>query len=105
MRVVVAGVETGSVPERAFPAGRLELRPDPRGRLPGRGAWLHPSLACFEVALRRRAFPRALRVTAGAAGGLETGPVRDYLTAHTTGQPDAADTAAAETVGKDRKRV
>ncbi|HEY7262440.1 MAG TPA: YlxR family protein [Trebonia sp.] len=36
--------------------------PDPQARQPGRGAYLHPSLACFELAQRRRAFPRALRV-------------------------------------------
>jgi len=36
--------------------------PDPRSRRPGRGAYLHPSAACLERALRRRAFARALRV-------------------------------------------
>ena len=30
-------------------------------RLTGRGAWLHPSRACFEAAVQRRAFNRALR--------------------------------------------
>ncbi|HEY9414092.1 MAG TPA: YlxR family protein [Pseudonocardia sp.] len=38
------------------------LTPDPRRRLPGRGAWLHPDPECLDRALRRRAFPRALRV-------------------------------------------
>ncbi|HET6563623.1 MAG TPA: YlxR family protein [Marmoricola sp.] len=42
-----------------------EVVPDPRGRAPGRGAHLHPSTDCLELALRRRAFPRALRVPAG----------------------------------------
>ena len=37
--------------------------PDPQARQPGRGAYLHPSLACFELAQRRRAFSRALHVT------------------------------------------
>src|SRR5215469_4451563 len=37
--------------------------PDPQARLPGRGAYLHPSTECFELAQRRRAFSRALRVT------------------------------------------
>ena len=37
--------------------------PDPQARLPGRGAYLHPSPECLELAQRRRAFPRALRVT------------------------------------------
>ena len=37
--------------------------PDPQARLPGRGAYVHPSPECLELAQRRRAFPRALRVT------------------------------------------
>jgi uncharacterized protein len=36
--------------------------PDPGARLPGRGAYLHPSQQCFELAQRRRALVRALRV-------------------------------------------
>ncbi|WP_232303662.1 YlxR family protein [Pseudofrankia sp. DC12] len=40
-----------------------ELLPDVRRRLPGRGAHLHPDLACLDLAERRRAFPRALRVS------------------------------------------
>jgi len=31
------------------------------GKAGGRGAWLHPARACLERALRRGAFPRALR--------------------------------------------
>src|SRR5579859_8014624 len=38
-----------------------DILPDPQARLPGRGAYLHPCLACLELACRRRAFPRALR--------------------------------------------
>src|SRR5581483_560683 len=38
------------------------LTPDPRRRLPGRGAWLHPDPECLSRALRRGAFPRAFRV-------------------------------------------
>lgn len=37
--------------------------PDPRRRLPGRGAWLHPDPGCLDMAERRRAFGRALRLT------------------------------------------
>jgi predicted RNA-binding protein YlxR (DUF448 family) len=40
-----------------------EIVADPAARSPGRGAYLHPSLECLERARRRRAFPRALRVT------------------------------------------
>ncbi|MER5620504.1 YlxR family protein [Streptosporangium amethystogenes] len=36
--------------------------PDLRRRLQGRGASLHPTLSCLELAERRRAFPRAFRV-------------------------------------------
>jgi predicted RNA-binding protein YlxR (DUF448 family) len=38
------------------------LLPDPRGRLPGRGAHLHPDPDCLALAERRRAFGRALRL-------------------------------------------
>ncbi|MFF9572556.1 YlxR family protein [Streptomyces sp. NPDC014685] len=35
--------------------------PDPRGTLPGRGAYVHPVPACLDLAVRRRAFPRAFK--------------------------------------------
>ncbi|MGH3457160.1 YlxR family protein [Aeromicrobium sp.] len=38
------------------------MTPDERGSLPGRGAHLHPDPRCLELARRRRAFGRALRV-------------------------------------------
>ncbi|WP_308207059.1 YlxR family protein [Aeromicrobium sp. CnD17-E] len=38
------------------------VTPDPRRTLPGRGAHLHPDPRCLELARRRRAFGRALRV-------------------------------------------
>ena len=44
-------------------AGEGALVPDPAGRAPGRGAHLHPKPECLALALRRRAFGRALRVT------------------------------------------
>jgi predicted RNA-binding protein YlxR (DUF448 family) len=37
------------------------LVPDPRARIAGRGAWLHPDPACLDLAVRRRALARALR--------------------------------------------
>jgi predicted RNA-binding protein YlxR (DUF448 family) len=49
--------------------------PDPQARLPGRGAYLHPSPECLELALRRRAFYRALRVT----GPLAVEALASYL--------------------------
>ena len=35
--------------------------PDVEGRLPGRGAYLHPTLECLAVARKRRAYRRAFR--------------------------------------------
>ncbi|MCD7444011.1 MULTISPECIES: YlxR family protein [Streptomyces] len=52
-----------------------ECVPDDRGTLPGRGAYVHPALVCFDLAVRRRAFPRALR----APGALDTKALRLYV--------------------------
>ncbi|MEU3859875.1 YlxR family protein [Streptomyces sp. NPDC028722] len=49
--------------------------PDPRGTLPGRGAYVHPVLVCLDQAVRRRVFPRALR----APGALDTKALRRYV--------------------------
>ncbi|MEU2158560.1 YlxR family protein [Streptomyces sp. NPDC019396] len=49
--------------------------PDHRGTLPGRGAYLHPASVCLDLAVRRRAFPRALK----AQGALETSDVRQAV--------------------------
>ncbi|MDP9378533.1 MAG: YlxR family protein [Actinomycetota bacterium] len=38
-----------------------QLLPDPGAVMPGRGAWLHQTSQCWEQAVRRRAFHRALR--------------------------------------------
>jgi predicted RNA-binding protein YlxR (DUF448 family) len=67
------------------------LVPDPRRRLPGRGASLHPTPECLHAAERRRAFIRALRCSTP----LEVGPLR----AHVLG---ASDEAAA---GADAERA
>ena len=40
--------------------------PDPRRRASGRGAWVHPAIECVELAERRRAFGRALRLVTPA---------------------------------------
>ncbi|TFB99788.1 YlxR family protein [Cryobacterium adonitolivorans] len=44
-------------------AQNCDLVVDETATLPGRGAWIHPTIACFQEAVRRRAFGRALRVT------------------------------------------
>ncbi len=59
----------------------LEVVPDPAGRAPGRGAHLHPTTECLELALRRRALPRALR-TQGAGNGLVTKALQDFVQTH-----------------------
>ena len=56
----------------------LELVPDPAGRAPGRGAHLHPTPECLELALRRRAFPRALK-TEGAQGRVDTAVLEGFV--------------------------
>ncbi|WP_328750914.1 YlxR family protein [Streptomyces sp. NBC_00285] len=49
--------------------------PDPRGTLPGRGAYVHPALVCLDQAVRRRVFMRALR----APGALDIKALRQYV--------------------------
>ena len=48
---------------------------DRRARLPGRGAWLHPTPECADAAMRRRSFVRALRVS----GDLNTQTIEKRL--------------------------
>ncbi|GHA99446.1 YlxR family protein [Streptomyces termitum] len=52
-----------------------ECVPDHRGTLPGRGAYVHPASHCLDLAVRRRAFPRAFKVT----GPLDTAALRDHI--------------------------
>ncbi|MDQ6938423.1 MAG: YlxR family protein [Actinomycetota bacterium] len=54
LRVVAVGV--------GDPPTSWAVVADPARRAPGRGAWLHPVPECAELAVRRRAFTRALRV-------------------------------------------
>jgi len=60
--------------------GRPAVVPDPTATAPGRGAHLHPTTECYDLAVRRRAFGRALR----ADPGLGNAPVGDYLEQHRT---------------------
>ncbi|HVF05764.1 MAG TPA: YlxR family protein [Frankiaceae bacterium] len=53
---------------------------DSRGRLPGRGAHIHPDPACVDLAERRKAFPRALRLP----GPVDLSPIRRFLEHHQT---------------------
>lgn len=54
---------------------------DDLARRPGRGAYVHRSPECLDLAERRRAFPRALRLV----GPLDTSALRAAITA--TGRP------------------
>ncbi|MFE7752281.1 YlxR family protein [Streptomyces sp. NPDC057428] len=55
--------------------GEGEVVPDPRGTLPGRGAYVHPVPVCLDLAVRRRAFPRALK----AEGPFDTAALRRFV--------------------------
>ncbi|MCR1781737.1 YlxR family protein [Nocardioides carbamazepini] len=59
--------------------GHAVVVPDPDGTAPGRGAHLHPTTGCYDLAVRRKAFSRALRINPGA-GGLSNVPVGEYIT-------------------------
>nr|WP_305036044.1 YlxR family protein [Micromonospora sp. HM5-17] len=72
LRVVAVVDETGH-----------SLRPDPSRRLPGRGAHLHPDPACLTLALRRRAFGRALRI----AGVPDASELAEHLQGVDTPRP------------------
>ncbi|WP_146804592.1 YlxR family protein [Cellulomonas persica] len=48
--------------------------------MPGRGAWLHPDPGCLELATRRRAFGRALRLQVPP----DVSAVHDHLEHHVT---------------------
>ena len=76
--------------------GQSRLRPDPARRLPGRGANLHPDPACFALAVRRRAFGRALRIT----GILDHGALAEHVDvpSSTSGHPGR--TGVASKVGR-----
>lgn len=49
--------------------------PDERGRMPGRGAHLHPRQGCLDQAVRRKAFARALRLE----GAIDVSAVHTWM--------------------------
>jgi len=71
LRVVVTPDVTGGSSISEIP----RLAPDPRRRAPGRGAWVHPVSECVEIAQRRQAFGRALRVS----GPVDVSALLDYV--------------------------
>ncbi|HEY8700264.1 MAG TPA: YlxR family protein [Arthrobacter sp.] len=48
-------------------SGSTAVVVDERRRMAGRGAWLHPSESCLALAVKRRAFGRALNGATGTA--------------------------------------
>jgi predicted RNA-binding protein YlxR (DUF448 family) len=81
LRVVAVWVEAQAV-----------LTPDPAGRLPGRGANVHFDPVCIDLAEKRRAFPRALRL----AGPLDVTPVRACVAALHRSTEGSTDTSPDE---------
>lgn len=79
------------------PHGHPAVVPDPGGGAAGRGAHLHPTTACLDLAVRRRAFARALRVSGGP--GLSSTPVAEHLAASssTTSQTSTTSTTSNST--------
>jgi uncharacterized protein len=72
---VGCGVRTAKADLLRLVAVGDEVVADPSARLPGRGAYLHPSGECWQRASRRRAIPRALRLP----GPLRYGELVSYL--------------------------
>ncbi|MDX6371945.1 MAG: uncharacterized protein QOD98_933 [Nocardioidaceae bacterium] len=81
-RAQVAKRELVRVTVGSDPHGRLAVVPDPQGTAPGRGAHLHPTAECYELAVRKKAFGRALRISGGGASGMpDSVAVSSYITA------------------------
>ncbi|WP_420123047.1 YlxR family protein [Nakamurella sp.] len=74
------------------------VTPDPRRRLPGRGAWLHPDPGCLDMAERRRAFGRAFRVSEH----LDTSTVRRLLHPEDGGPADRTGPERRDVVRSDK---
>ena len=58
-----AGCRARDLRERMLRFATVEgaVVPDPDATAPGRGAWLHPTVSCWEAAVSRRGFHRAFR--------------------------------------------
>lgn len=66
----VVGVSDGPSRERV-----VVVQPDPTGRMPGRGAYVHLDVTCGQTAVQRRAFGRALR----KSGEVKVDAVIDWI--------------------------
>ncbi|MFG1623244.1 YlxR family protein [Kribbella sp. NPDC049227] len=83
--------------KRSGPADLLRMTvsggrvlPDPDRRAPGRGAHLHPVAECLDLAVRRKAFPRAFRVP----GPLDVTGLQEYVAQRDKQEASAVQTAA-----------
>ena len=75
-------------------SGSTAVVVDERRRMAGRGAWLHPSESCLALAIKRRAFGRALPGATGTAAvehwiKPETNVAGTTATATPTVQPES----------------
>lgn len=70
LRIVVVPASDGA-------PGCWVAEPDVLAKRPGRGAWIHPRIGCFDLAERRRAWVRAFRLTSPP----DTSAVRNHLEA------------------------
>ena len=59
--------------------GLSAVVPDLDGAATGRGAHLHPTVECYELAVRRKAFARALRFSGASGVGLTSTPLAEHL--------------------------
>ncbi|WIB58824.1 YlxR family protein [Curtobacterium sp. MCLR17_007] len=65
---------------------------DPKAVMPGRGAWLTPTVEAYELAVKRRAFRRALRLDREP----DTSAVLEYLRRLPEAEPRLAEQIDAE---------
>jgi predicted RNA-binding protein YlxR (DUF448 family) len=90
VRVVV-----GPEPATGQPGSATVLRIDAGIGLPGRGAHLHPWSACLELAQRRQAFVRALKLH----GPVDVEQVSIYLTGWDERSTTSTSTTSTSTIG------
>lgn len=80
--------------------GTARVVPDPRRRLPGRGAWITATRKAYETAVQRRAFARALNVPAET----DTTDVLEYIE-NTVGSPKRTPTLTTSPVAEKEKET
>lgn len=72
------------------PDGSVCVVPDPYRRMQGRGAWITPTLKAWEIADRRRAFGRALKVSTQ----VDAFPVKQFIATHYDAESSDPETVA-----------